>query len=565
MGKLFFLPLGGCNEIGMNLNLYCYDEQWLMVDMGVSFERNLGIEVVMPDPAFIVKNKSKLQGLVLTHAHEDHIGAIPHLWERLQCPVYATPFTAYLVREKLKQAGLENQVELIEVDLNGTKKVGNFEVEFVDLTHSIPEPNALAITTPAGTILHTGDWKIDPEPIVGSKTNISRLKQLGDDGVLAMVCDSTNVFDEGFSGSEADVQENLIKTVKGKKGRVIVACFASNVARIATAAKVAAETGRKILLAGQSMHRIEGAARKSGYLDGVEGFLDVSAYKSLPKNEVMLLCTGSQGETRAALTRIAYNDFPGVTVEPGDHVYFSSREIPGNEEAIQSLQAKLMERGVTVITSKKEFIHVSGHPARGELKQMYEWVRPEILIPVHGENHHLIEHARYAKTCGIKHSIVPYNGSFIEISNDGAKIIGKRDAGKLALDGNELVPYESGHIKQRSLMMQEGVVSATVVMGSRGTLFARPQISLVGVVESNKESWLVSCITDAIYSGLKKADSNILNNIDKLRDYLIKTVKRSVRMQRDKKSLIVVHIVRLKEKTPGGGGNNKQKNHKKDG
>ncbi|MFN9001593.1 MAG: ribonuclease J, partial [Holosporales bacterium] len=370
---LYFLPLGGSGEIGMNMNLYAYQNKWLMVDCGITFTRDLGIEVLMPDPSFIAERRKDLVGLVLTHAHEDHIGAVPYLWERLRCPIFATPFTAFLVREKLKEVGLLKQAIVTEVPLDSEITLDPFKIRYITLTHSIPEPNALAISTDAGTVIHTGDWKIDPEPFVGAQTDIKTLSQYGDQGVLALVCDSTNAFVHGRTGSEAEVRSELAGLIAQQKNRVVVACFASNVARVESAALAGQSAGRKVVLAGRSLFRMDDAARSCGYMKGMPKFLDEDKVKGLRRDETLIICTGSQGEPRSALARIASGQHPRIKLDAGDTVIFSSRVIPGNEDAIKVLQNQLHDLGVHVITDHEEEVHVSGHPARDELKDMYAW------------------------------------------------------------------------------------------------------------------------------------------------------------------------------------------------
>ncbi|HQR89091.1 MAG TPA: ribonuclease J, partial [Caulobacter sp.] len=389
--ELVFLPLGGSNEIGMNFNLYgfgpAHARKWIVVDLGVTFgdQTTPGVEIILPDPEYIEAYADDILGIVLTHAHEDHLGAVHWLWPRLKAPVYATPFTAFLLREKLRDARLLDEVSITEVPLGGKFSIGPFDLEMITLTHSIPEPNGLAIKTPLGTILHTGDWKIDPEPQLGEATDIDAIRKLGDEGILAMVCDSTNVFVDGVAGSEADVRVAMNKLISGLTGKIAVACFASNVARMDTVIRAAQAAGRKVCLAGRSMHRMSAAARSVGLLVGIEPFITDDQAKYLPENEVLFLCTGSQGEARAALSRIAEGTHPHVKLSQGDHVVFSSRVIPDNEIPIRNLQNKLADRGVRLHTERDTpGIHVSGHPCRDELKQMYQWARPEIAIPTHG-------------------------------------------------------------------------------------------------------------------------------------------------------------------------------------
>jgi ribonuclease J len=390
--ELVFLPLGGSGEIGMNLNAYGYGppdaRQWIIVDIGVTFGREdttPGVDLILPDPSYLEEERENLLAIVLTHAHEDHIGALAWLWPRLKAPVYATPFTAALVREKLKEQGLLEKVPLTEIPLKGKLDLGPFEIDFVTLTHSIPEPNGLAIRTPLGMIWHTGDWKIDPDPLIGETTDEAKLREMAEEGILAMVCDSTNVFVEGSTGSEAEVREKLTHVIAGCTGRVAVTAFASNVARVETALYAARAAGRTPCLVGRSMHRIYNAAKAVGLLQNTPAVIDEDEVGGLAPEHVLFLCTGSQGEPRAALSRIARGDHRNVVLKEGDTVIFSSRVSPGNEMAIHALYNAFLERGVNLITADEEhLIHVSGHPARDELKQMYQWARPQIAVPVHG-------------------------------------------------------------------------------------------------------------------------------------------------------------------------------------
>ena len=420
--ELLFVPLGGAGEIGMNLNLYGLgrpgEEAWLMVDLGITFGDGTtpGVDVILPDPAFITDRRDRLAGLVLTHAHEDHLGAVPYLWPRLRCPIYATPFTAAVLRRKLSEADLERAVPITEVPLGGRFQVGPFEIELITLTHSIPEPNAVAIRTPLGTVLHTGDWKFDPDPVIGPTADEAALSRLGDDGVLALVGDSTNALVPGTAGSEGDLLETLTEIIKGGPARVAVACFASNLARLETIAAAAAANDRDVVLAGRSLRRIEAAARETGYLTDVRPFVDEANAGFIPKDKVVIICTGSQGEPRAALSRIAAGNHPNVTLETGDRIIFSSRVIPGNEVSVGHLQNRLAQIGVEIITWKDAPVHVSGHPARDELARMYALTRPRVAVPVHGEARHLIEHARLARACQVPHAIVAENGTVVRLA-----------------------------------------------------------------------------------------------------------------------------------------------------
>ncbi|MEQ8441832.1 MAG: ribonuclease J [Alphaproteobacteria bacterium] len=489
--EFLFLPLGGTGEIGMNLNLYGHDEKWLMVDCGITFgdERTPGIDVLMPDPAFIEERKQDLAGLVLTHAHEDHLGAVPYLWPRFECPIYATPFTAAVLRRKLAETAFASKVQIHEIPMSGQFTVGPFEIELVTLTHSIPEPNALIIRTSLGAVLHTGDWKLDPDPKIGPTVDEARLISLGEQGALAMICDSTNALSPGRSGSEGDVRENLVDLVRGLDGAVAIACFASNVARLESAARAAMETGRQAALIGRSLWRMQEAARETGYLKGIPDFLTDEAASKLPPDKVLLICTGSQGEPRAALARIARQDHNHIELGEGDTVIFSSREIPGNEVAIGELQNALTELGCRVITASDADIHTSGHPNRDELSDMYGWVRPRIAIPVHGEHRHLLAHARLAQSCQVPHGIVARNGMLMSLNDDGVHVIDDVYAGRLALDGERLIPMDHGSIRQRRRMAYNGSAVVSIALDGKGRLADEAQISVSGLLDSDGPEW----------------------------------------------------------------------------
>ncbi len=485
--RLVFVPLGGSNEIGMNLNLYGFGpegrEKWIMVDFGVTFgdASTPGVEVIYPDPTFIEERKADLLAIVLTHAHEDHMGAVAPLWPRLQVPVYATPFTAYLVRDRLKEAGLLGEVELHEVALRSRFSLGPFDLELVTLTHSIPEPNGLIIRTPVGTVLHTGDWKIDPDPLIGQPTDAKALDALGDEGVLAMVCDSTNVFTEGEAGSEAGVRTNLIDLIGQQTGAVAVAAFASNVARLQSVVEAAEANDRTICLVGRSMHRMMGAARHVGLFANAKAFIDDEDAGALPKSNILYLCTGSQGEQRAALSRIASGTHRYVKLGSGDCVLFSSRVIPGNEKSIFALQNALAGQGVQIITEKDHHIHVSGHPCRDELRQMYSWARPRIAIPVHGERRHLIEHGKLARELQVPHGFVPKNGDMIELSDAGAELVDEVYAARLFRDGNVIAPEGAGALRERKYLSFGGMLVVTLSVGNNHRLTSHPIVRLFGL------------------------------------------------------------------------------------
>ncbi len=459
--QILFLPLGGTNEIGMNLSLYGHDDAWIMVDCGVSFFNQYGVDVIFPDVDFVVGLKDKFKGLVVTHGHEDHIGAIPYVWRRLKCPIYATSFTAELIRRKLKEVGLKGDIH--EIELNGSFELGPFQLRYLTLTHSILEANGVVIKTAAGTVFHTGDWKFDDTPLVGNLSNEEALKELGEEGVLALIVDSTNVFEEGTSGSESTVRENLIKAVSQCEGRVVITCFASNIARLESCIRAGLVQNRKICCLGRAIDNMISAAQVTGYLADIPPFIDIEEANALPRNEVLFIATGSQGETRSQLARLALNKHPELKLEEGDAVIFSSKVIPGNEGAISYIQNNLARKGVTIMTEKAFDIHVSGHPCREELKRMYELISPKIVVPVHGEPRHLIEHSRFVKSMGAPEAIVPSNGAVISLESNGkAQIIGKVETKYEGLDGSAIIPFFEDTLRQRTKLTQVGVVMVSI-------------------------------------------------------------------------------------------------------
>lgn len=484
--ELVFLPLGGSNEVGMNLNAYgfgpAHDREWIIVDVGVTFgdQSTPGVDVIVPDPSFL--EGENILGIVLTHAHEDHIGALGWLFDRIKAPLYATPFTAFLIREKLRDHNLAEEVELNEIALGGSVHLGPFDVTYVTITHSIAEPNGLAIKTPLGTVLHTGDWKIDDEPVVGDKTDVAAITKLGDEGVLAMVCDSTNVFVEGVAGSEGDVAKQIAALIAPLKGRVAVGCFASNVARMDSVIRAAEAAGRRVALAGRSMHRITAAAKSVGMLSDVAPFLSEEEAKIWPADKILYLCTGSQGESRAALSRVAEGTHPFIKLGQGDHCIFSSRVIPGNELSIARLQDKLADRGVQIYTEKAyPGIHVSGHPCRDELRQMYAWARPKISIPTHGQRRHLIEHGNLAKAIGIEQVVTPRNGDMVRLAPGRAEIIDEVPAGRLFVDGGILVEEQGEALRERRHAASNGMLIVAFALDKRGKIVSDIDIRSVGL------------------------------------------------------------------------------------
>lgn len=482
---LAFLPLGGTGEIGMNLNLYRCNGQWLAVDCGLGFggPEHPEVDVMVPDPGFIADRRDKLLGLIITHAHEDHLGAVAWLWRQLKCPVYATPFAAAVLRRKLSEAGLLGEVPLHVVQSGSELTLGEFQIEFVAMAHSVPEAQALAITTPYGLILHSGDWKLDPDPVVGPVTDEATLKRLGDRGVLAIIGDSTNATVEGHSGSEAEVRRALPELIRHLSGRVAVTCFASNVARLESIALAALAVGRQVAIAGRSLRNIEAAARECGYLADVPHFLSEDAAADVPDDNLLLILSGSQGEARSAMSRVAADTHPRIALGEGDTVIFSSRVIPGNERAINLVQDNLARRGVRLMTDDDHMVHVSGHPARDELRRIYALVRPEWSVPVHGEWRHLTAHAGLAREAGAK-PLMLEDGDILRLAPGRPQIVDSAPVGRFAVDGNRLVPMSGGVLAARRRMLFNGVVIGSLALDENGRLLGQARISAPGLFES---------------------------------------------------------------------------------
>jgi len=544
---LYFVPLGGSGEIGMNLNLYAYRDQWLMLDCGVTFgeEEHAGVDVIMPDPAFIVERREKLLGIVATHAHEDHIGAIPYLWPQLECPIWATPFTASLLRAKLEEAGLAHRAKINVVPMSGRFSIGPFDLELVTLTHSIPEPNAVAIRTPAGTVLHTGDWKLDPDPLVGDVTDEDSLIRIGNEGVMAMVGDSTNALVDGSSRSEGELSESLTELIGRFEGRVAVACFASNVARLSTIAHAARAHGRDVALIGRSLWRIDRAARENGYLADVPRFLTEEEAGYVPAERIVLICTGSQGEPRAALARIARDDHPHIVLEEGDVVIFSSRIIPGNDKAIARLQNGLVRLGVEVVTTDDFFVHVSGHPCRAELVRMYQMVRPRVAIPVHGEARHLAAHADLAMECQVGDALIIENGDVVRLDARGASVEGQVTAGRVGSDGKRLLPLNGSALQQRRRVGNQGGLVATVIVDRGGGLAAPPQIAMIGLVEASETADMTAKLRDAVTATVESLPKAMGRDDAAVKDAANRALRKAINERIGKRALIEVQVVRL--------------------
>tara|TARA_B110000438_G_scaffold230013_1_gene224920 strand:+ start:2888 stop:4552 length:1665 start_codon:yes stop_codon:yes gene_type:complete len=486
--EFIFCPLGGSGEIGMNMNLYAYgnpeNRKWIIVDVGVTFADDTipGIDLIYPDPGFIVDKKNDLLGIVLTHAHEDHIGAIVHVWPKLLCNIYATPFTSVLIKEKFKEKKIDLGNKLKIVELNGSIQLGSFDIQFITLTHSILEPNGLSITTPSGTILHTGDWKIDPNPLIGDKIDSEKLKEIGKKGILAMICDSTNVFSPGRAGSEMDVRNSLLKIMERKNRRIIVTSFASNVARMESIFYCAQKTKREICLVGRSMHRIYKAARQCGYLNNLIEPIDPREAKKIARNKIIYLCTGSQGEPNGAMMRVSSYKHPEVFIESDDTVIFSSKIIPGNEKKLYKLHNQLVKNGIDVVSEENEFVHVSGHPNREDLKDMYNWVKPKSVIPVHGEHRHMIEHINFAKEMQVPFPVQVENGDIVKLfPGEKPEVTDKAPVGRMLVDGKISVGEDSQSLKERINISYNGLLEVTIIVNNLGLVIKKPIISYKGI------------------------------------------------------------------------------------
>ena len=554
--EFVFLPLGGSGEIGMNLNLFGFgpehDRKWIIVDMGVTFggPDTPGIDIIMPDIDFIEQHRHNVLGIILTHAHEDHMGALARLWDRIRCPVWATPFTMYLVKDRLGEAEILEDVPLNLVQLGGKIEIGPFEIDLITLTHSIPEPNALAIRTKLGTVLHTGDWKIDPSPQIGDPVDEDALRKLGKEGVLAMICDSTNVFSPGMAGSEEGVRAELTKLIAEYDGRgVAVASFASNVARLESVMMAARENNRSVCLMGRSMKRMTAAAKSIGLLGKTGALLSEDEAQAMPAAHVLYLCTGSQGEPRAALSRIANGEHRSVRFSKGDVVIFSSKIIPGNEKGIFALQNALADDGVEIITEKMRPIHVSGHPCRDELSQMYDWVEPEIAIPVHGERRHLLEHAKLAKNLGIKRTYPPRNGEVILLAPKGPKVVDIVASGRLHQDGNDIVSSADEGLRLRRKMGYSGHVSVSLVVNAKGKIVSGPEPRASGFPEGKKGELLdgllddVADVAEDAFYALKPSDKRDEEAIELK---VAAKVKRLIRDRTGKRTLVEIFAHKVK-------------------
>lgn len=543
---LHFLALGGAGEIGMNLNLYGYGGKWLMVDLGITFaDAELpGIDLILPDPAWIAERRQDLVALVITHAHEDHLGAVAYLWPQLRCPVYATAFAAAILKGKLAEVGLEDDVLLHVFDESALLQLGPFKVRAISITHSIPESQALAIETPLGVVLHSGDWKFDPQPMLGPDTDKDALHRYGEEGVLALVCDSTNVFHQGSSGSEADVRRSLLELLAERPGRIIATTFASHVARIKTFAEVARLLDRRLALVGRSLWRIAEIARSVGYMDDVATLLDEREADFLPRNKVMLLCTGCQGEPRGAMARIARGENAAVVAGPGDVVVFSSRIIPGNERQIYEMHNRLAQAGAEVITELDALVHVSGHPGRDELLEMYRLVRPKIAIPVHGENRHMQEQAKLAKSLQVPHVVVPANGDLIRLAPGRPELVDQVHAGRLILADGQVIHPKGPMMQMRRKLMHNGVMLVSLAIDAAARPLGDPQVALVGVVD-DPDAAIEERLQTAILGALAKLGADARASDTAIAEALRAAARKVLRAVSDRRPQIEVKLHRL--------------------
>ncbi len=549
--ELIFCPLGGSGEIGGNMNLYAYgkedNQKWIIVDMGVSFADDSvpGIDIIMPDAGFIIDKKDDLLGIILTHAHEDHIGSVAHIWPKLKCKMYATPFTAALIIEKFKEKKIDISPYLNVVPLNSKIKLENFEIDFVTLTHSILEPNGLSIKTPLGTVLHTGDWKIDPNPLIGGRIDEEKLKSIGEAGVSAMICDSTNIFNPGRAGSESEVRESLLRIMEIKTNRILVTSFASNVARMESIFYCAKKTGRSICLVGRSMQRIYKAAKKCGYLKGLVEPVETKDAKKITKNKILYLATGTQGEPMGAMNRIINGVHPDVYLESGDCVIFSSKIIPGNEKKLYHLQNLIVKNKIEMINEENAFVHVSGHPNRDDLKDMYKWVKPRCVIPVHGEHRHMAEHVTFAKEMQVPKSLLIENGDIIKIlPGDKPEIIDKAPSGKIYLDGNINVESDSQSIKDRKNLSMNGYLEITLLVSNNGSV-KKPIISYRGIPNNNEDDTFIFEMEDEILSICRTFSMESKKQQQNLIDTLKQNCRRIVKEKTGKKPFTNINIARI--------------------
>ena len=547
--KVSFVPLGGCGEFGVNLNLYGYQDQWLMVDFGMGFadEQLPGIEIILPDIKFAEEHKKNLLGIVVTHAHEDHIGAIPYLWTRLKTPIYATPFTAEVIRIKMKEAGLLDQLVLHEIPLNGSRKFGPFEVQMVSMSHSIPEANLLVIKTPAGNLVHTGDWKFDDRPVESNSTNRDQIKKIGDEGVIALLGDSTNAATPGRSGSEGDLSESLAKIfLKYPKQRIVVTCFASNVARIKSVAMAAHAAGRVLALAGRSLWRMNEAARRTGYLKDMPPFLSERDASAADPDQIVIMATGSQGEPRAALARMATGQHPNLDIARNDVVIFSARPIPGNEKDIARVQTNLRAMGAFVVTDHEAFVHVSGHPAYDDVVDLITWLKPNVLMPVHGEVYQLQAHAKIGEALKVPQILIPRDGDVVEITAEKATVVDEVPHGILCLDGKKIIPANDMAIRGRRKLAELGTVMVSIAIDMSGSLISDPVVSTHGIYGEDQQEAGEAELADHVIQSVEELDNRHIMQDEAVELAARIAVRRAVNNSHGRKPIAEVHVLRVK-------------------
>ena len=548
--EVLFLPLGGIGEIGMNMYLYGHAGRWIMVDCGISFgdDYTPGVDILTADPGFIADKRGKLDGIIVTHAHEDHIGAIGYLWQELECQVYVSPFAAEVLKGKLAENDLEKEVQVNVINPREPFRVGAFEIEAVAVCHSIPEATALAITTPVGTVVHTGDFKFDPEPQVSHLFDEERFQELGDRGVKALICDSTNAVDKGATGSEGEAKRGLQEQISKLENRVVVTCFSTNLARVCALIEIARNTGRRPCLVGRSLVRMGRIAGKLGYLPEGFSFVDEEHVGHLPKSEVLIICTGSQGEPMSALARISRQDHRNLKLESGDTVVFSAREIPGNETKINRVQNRLVGQGVELITERDGKIHVSGHPARDDLRRFYDLVRPEILIPMHGETRHLIAQRELALEHGIEQALVIRNGDIVSIeATGGASVVETVETGRLGLDGDRLIEIDGPILRERRKLSFAGLVSVAIVVDKKGEALADPTVNIFGVLDTEYESDVAKEAEDWAWDAMDRVSRADRKSDKAIGEFVRRALRRFFLDETGKKPVISVSVVRLKK------------------
>ena len=546
---LLFVPLGGSGEIGMNVNLYHYRGRWIMVDLGISFpdENTPGIDVVLPDLSFIADRRDALDGLVLTHGHEDHLGAIPYLWSQIGCPVYGTAFTLALLRRKLAETRGDFDIPLIEIGMNAPVTLGPFEIEAVALNHSIPDPAAVAIRCDAGTVLHTGDWKFDATPVLGQDTDAARLETIGDAGVLAMVGDSTNAMVPGRTGSETQARKGLTEAIAAATGRVAVTCFASNVARIESICAAARANDRAVAVVGRALNRAISAAREVGYLADLPDLVPEGDIDLLPPQSIVIVCTGTQGEPRSAMARIAAGTHETVSLDPGDTVIFSSRQIPGNETAISRVQDMLVRRQIHLVTDEDAPVHVSGHPSRDEMIDMYRLVRPKIAVPVHGTARHLLAHAALAESCQVSQTIMPDNGVVIRLNGDRPGVIDNVHTGAMTAEKGNIIELQSDRLRARRRMLWNGVVTVSLVMNRAGGLCVVPSVAQSGIGDGEAGSDYVAAASLAAEDAVNALGKSARRNDASVEDVVSQAVRRVARSMFGLRPIAQIHVIRLAE------------------